>query len=159
MTLEPGLCVYRGIDGNMDLPEFFYKPDSHGRFGMTDPGFVSTTSELAVAISYTGIARGGKAHPTVLKVVMDSVDRGADISEFSQYPGEQEAGVPMGTRRLHAAHRRGDSRDSVGTGAGYPSAVQRQPQGSQARGLPEAQEGPAHGFRQTADAGPSPSAQ
>ena len=90
VTLKPGLCVYRGIDGNMDLPEFFYKPDSHGRFGMTDPGFVSTTSELAVAISYTGIARGGKAHPTVFKVVMDSVDRGADISEFSQYPGEQE---------------------------------------------------------------------
>ena len=90
MVLKPGQSVFRGMDGNMDLPEGFYKPDSRGCIGMMETGFMSTTGDIHVAINYTGIATGGKAHPTVIKIIMTSVDRAADISAFSQYPFEKE---------------------------------------------------------------------
>jgi len=89
MVLRAGQSLYRGIDGNMDLPDLFIKPDAHGCLGMMDSAFMSTTAELGVAISYTGI-EWGKAHPRVLEIRIGSVDRGADISQYSQYPGEKE---------------------------------------------------------------------
>jgi hypothetical protein len=89
MVLRPGQSLYRGVDGNMTLPSHFTDPDLHGCVGMMELGFMSTTADLKVAVSYSGVDRG-RAHPKVLEIRIGSVDRGADIHEFSQYPGEAE---------------------------------------------------------------------
>ena len=89
MKLEAGQVLYRGLDGNMSLPSWFDTPDEHGCLGIMEPGFMSTTSSLDVAVKYTNIDKGSQA-PKVFKIVVGSVDRGADISSYSQYEGEQE---------------------------------------------------------------------
>lgn len=89
MVLQPGQCLYRGIDGNMTLPRHFTEVDSRGCVGMMELGFMSTTADINVAISYSGVDKG-KACPKVFEIRIGSVDRGADIHEFSQYPGEAE---------------------------------------------------------------------
>jgi hypothetical protein len=89
MVLRPGQSLYRGVDGNMTLPPHFTDPDIHGCVGMMELGFMSTTADLKVAVSYSGVETG-RAHPKVLEIRIGSVDRGADIHEFSQYPGEAE---------------------------------------------------------------------
>jgi hypothetical protein len=50
MRLPPGLELYRGLGGRMDLPDSFRRPDANGRRGYTEFGFLSTTSDKAVAI-------------------------------------------------------------------------------------------------------------
>ena len=91
MDLKHGKFVYRGLDGNMKLPEQFYTPDEYGCIGGVENAFMSTTSDLDVAVSYTGLrVEGGKAHPKVLRIRLGAVDRAADISELSQYQGERE---------------------------------------------------------------------
>jgi hypothetical protein len=89
MVLRPGQSLYRGVDGNMTLPPHFIDPDAHGCVGMMELGFMSTTADLKVAVSYSGVETG-RAHPKVLEIRIGSVDRGADIHEFSQYRGEAE---------------------------------------------------------------------
>ena len=89
MVLRPGQSLYRGVDGNMTLPPHFTDPDLHGCVGVMEYGFMSTTADLGVAVGYTNVSKG-RAHPKVLEIRIGSVDRGADIHEFSQYPGEAE---------------------------------------------------------------------
>ena len=89
MVLQSGQSLYRGVDGNMELPEAFSIPDTHGCVGVMERGFMSTTADLKVAISYSGVEMG-KAHPKVFRIKAGSVDRGANISSLSQYPSEQE---------------------------------------------------------------------
>jgi|AntRauMFilla1563_2_1112583.scaffolds.fasta_scaffold06431_3 hypothetical protein len=51
---------------------------------------MSTTTELSVAIQYTG----GKEMPTVFKIGIGAVNRGAVLDAFSQYPEEKEVLFP-----------------------------------------------------------------
>ena len=54
---------------------------------MLEWGFMSTTADKAVAIHYCGI-REGKPFPTIFEIDSGAVDRGADITDLSQYPGK-----------------------------------------------------------------------
>jgi hypothetical protein len=85
--IPSNLLLYRGI-GGLRLPPHFYKSKEYHK-GFVEWGFMSTTSNKAVAMQYTGVDRG-QEHPTILRIRPASVDHGADISEFSQYPGERE---------------------------------------------------------------------
>ena len=86
--LGEGLLLYRGF-GGLALPDQFYKAPESGYKGFVEWGFMSTTSDKAVAIEYTGISKG-KLFPTLLQVRPAAVDHGGDISEYSQFPGERE---------------------------------------------------------------------
>ena len=88
-----GTRVYRGTGGRMALPLRFSQADEHGCKGFAEWGFMSTTTKQAVAIQYSGV-REGRALPTVLEMEVTSVDRGASIAFFSQYPGEEEVLFP-----------------------------------------------------------------
>ena len=88
-----GMTVYRGTGGRMALPLKFYRADQCGRKGFTEWGFMSTTANPEIARQYSGV-REGRAVPTVLAMYVNSIDRGADISPFSQYPGEGEVLFP-----------------------------------------------------------------
>ncbi len=88
--LPEGLLLYRGLGGEMELPENFYKAREKGApKGYAEWGFMSTTSEKKVALQYSGVGKG-KPRPMVLVFRISAVDRGANISELSQYPGEKE---------------------------------------------------------------------
>ena len=50
MRLPPGLELFRGLGGRMDLPDSFRRADANGRRGYTEFGFLSTTSDKEVAI-------------------------------------------------------------------------------------------------------------
>jgi len=84
------LMVFRGLAGDMKLADSFLKPDALGRVGGMESAFMSTTSNLDMAIQYSG-ADQGKAYPKVLRIRVGAVDRPADISSLSQYPEEKES--------------------------------------------------------------------
>ena len=84
--LEAGLKLYRGLGGDKTFPSAFVKSDGKGRRGMLEWGFMSTTADKSIAIQYSGI-REGKPFPTIFEMDSGTVDRGADITSFSQYPG------------------------------------------------------------------------
>jgi hypothetical protein len=48
MKLPEGLRLYRGLGGDVDLPEGFFAADPQGRKGFVEWGFMSTTSEEQV---------------------------------------------------------------------------------------------------------------
>jgi hypothetical protein len=50
MNLPPGLELFRGLGGLMDLPDSFRLADANGRLGYTEFGFLSTTSDKSVAV-------------------------------------------------------------------------------------------------------------
>ena len=50
MRLPPGLELFRGLGGRMDLPDSFRRADANGRRGYAEFGFLSTTSDKDVAI-------------------------------------------------------------------------------------------------------------
>jgi WD40 repeat protein len=84
-----GTLLYRGLGGKVDFPDIFFQIDDKGCSGYAEWGFLSTTSHRDVALGYSGvIQRRPKA--MVMVIETSSIDRGADISEFSQYPGEKE---------------------------------------------------------------------
>jgi hypothetical protein len=89
MKLPEGLRLYRGLGGLMDLPEQFFRADEHGCKGFAEWGFMSTTSDKAIALQYSG-AGEGRPLPMVMEMVVGAVDRGACIRELSQYPREVE---------------------------------------------------------------------
>ena len=84
--------VYRGVWGGV-LPEVCRVPNEYGVRGGVEGGFMSTTTDKATALFY---ASGGAAKPKqggpaiVFETQMGMVNRGADISWLSQFPGEQE---------------------------------------------------------------------
>ena len=80
-----GTPFYRGLAGVMELPDYFLKADNQGRRGYAEWGFMSTTSDKSIALFYSGV-REGKPLPMVLVMEATSVDRGACIQAFSQYP-------------------------------------------------------------------------
>jgi hypothetical protein len=87
--LPEGLLLYRGLGGTCSLPQSFFRSDANGCKGFTEWGFMSTTSDRRVAISYSGVNEK-KPLPMVLQMQVRSVDRGACIRDFSQYPSERE---------------------------------------------------------------------
>ena len=60
-----------------------------GRKGITEWGFMSTTTNLATAIQYSGVHTQQKK-AAIISMELSSVDRGADVSFCSQYPREKE---------------------------------------------------------------------
>jgi hypothetical protein len=89
MKLPEGLRLYRGMGGLMDLPDQFFRADEHGCKGFAEWGFMSTTSDKAIALQYSG-AGEGRPLPMVMEMVVGAVDRGACIRDLSQYPREVE---------------------------------------------------------------------
>lgn len=89
MNIPPGTLLYRGLGGTMELPDSFRDADSNGCVGYTEYGFMSTTADRSVAVHYSGV-KEHKPKASIMEIHPNSVDRGADISEFSQYPGEKE---------------------------------------------------------------------
>ena len=90
MRLPPGLKLFRCTGGQTELPDSFYEADEHGRCGFLEYGFLSTTSHRETAVEYSS-AGEGKPLPMVIETSVSSVDRGACIKDFSQYPGEVRA--------------------------------------------------------------------
>jgi ankyrin repeat protein len=84
-----GSCLYRGLGGDVMLPEYFSRPDARGRKGLTEFGFLSTTQNRDIAVQYSGAGRG-MSIPTIFEIEVGSVSRGANIQAFSQYPREEE---------------------------------------------------------------------
>ena len=76
--------VYRGLSGGT-LPEEFWQANDYGVCGGCEYAFMSTTLDREVAFSYAG-----SKVATILEIRMGMVDRGADVSWLSQYPGEKE---------------------------------------------------------------------
>jgi hypothetical protein len=48
--LPSGLELYRGLGGLMELPDSFFRADANGCRGYAEWGFLSTTSDRAVAL-------------------------------------------------------------------------------------------------------------
>jgi hypothetical protein len=86
--IPPGTQLYRGMGGLMDLPECFLQSDENGCCGYVEWGFMSTTTDRGIAVQYSGVKQG-RPKATVMVIHPSSVDRGACIVEFSQYPGEK----------------------------------------------------------------------
>ena len=84
-----GTLLYRGLGGKMDLPDIFFQIDDQGCSGYAEWGFLSTTSDRDVALGYSGV-KERRRKAMVMVIETSSIDRGADISELSQYPGEKE---------------------------------------------------------------------
>ena len=94
-SIPCGMVLYRGLGGDVDFPSYFYDSDQLGCKGITEPGFMSTTKRIETAIRYSGLKKG-KPFPAILEMYVRSVDRGADIREFSQYQHEAEFHWPPG---------------------------------------------------------------
>ena len=88
-VVEPGTILYRGISARMRLPDLFFKCDEYGCSGFTEWAFLSTTSKLDVARCYAKLEEG-RDLPLVMAIHTGSVDRGASIRDYSQYPDEAE---------------------------------------------------------------------
>merc|ERR1719367_1709392 len=85
--VQKATTVYRGVQGGLLPPQFWEKND-FGVCGGIEFGFMSTTVDENVALSYA--AGDGQRASTVFEIKMGMVDRGADLSYFSQYPHEKE---------------------------------------------------------------------
>jgi len=79
--------VFRGVSGGV-LPKQFWEKNHHGAIGGVDLSFMSTTPKRDVALGYA--TSSGKFGKILFEIRMGMIDRGADVSELSQYPGEKE---------------------------------------------------------------------
>ena len=85
MRVQP---VWRGSAG-ASIPEQFLHADEFGVRGGVEFAFSSTSTDRAAAVHYSQ----GKCS-TIFEMQMGMVDRGADVSMFSQYPFEKEILFP-----------------------------------------------------------------
>lgn len=81
--IPEGTLLYRGLGGKHDLPEGFFVADRVGARGFTEWGFTSTSSDMNVAVQYSGV-RERAARPMVMVTKSTAVDRGACIRDYSQ---------------------------------------------------------------------------
>lgn len=90
------LTVYRGINAQEELPPAFTGDlDCRGGIGLVEMGFMSTSTEIALAASpspggVAGTTKGKIARSRVLMIHVSCLDCVADIQPFSQYPSEHE---------------------------------------------------------------------
>jgi hypothetical protein len=92
MNIPPGTLLYRGLGGSLEFPDSFTRPTmckTPNALGFLEYGFMSTSAVKSVAVQYSGVKKG-MPKATILQIHPNSVDRGADISQFSQYPAERE---------------------------------------------------------------------
>jgi hypothetical protein len=79
---------------------------------------MSTTADRKVAVQYSGV-KDKKPQASIMEIRPNAVDRGADISDFSQYPGEKEfLFVPMSY-----VQGQGRCRVEVGPGGGVLKVI------------------------------------
>ena len=102
--IPPQRLLYRGL-GGMTLPMDFWTTNKDGYRGAVEPGLMSTTADISVALQYSG--KGGNKG-TVFEIAAGRVDLGADLKWLSQYPGESEYLFPpltclevVGEPRVH----------------------------------------------------------
>eukprot|EP01043_Picozoa_sp_COSAG02_P018544 COSAG02_NODE_868_length_16360_cov_12.608204_7_plen_1171_part_00 len=90
--LQPAIEVYRGISG-MKLPKAFTNKNKRNVRGGVEYGFMSTTTDENVAMSF---AKNGDATTASTLVVasMGMIDCGATLDWLSQYPHEREILLP-----------------------------------------------------------------
>jgi ankyrin repeat protein len=107
--------LYRGLGGLVDLPDAYHDADEFGRSGFLEWGMMSTSSDMDVALGYSGV---NKRRPKAMVMMIEatSVNRGADISEFSQYPEEKEF-LWLPCSFVQRAHQRSRGRVQVVDGA------------------------------------------
>lgn len=93
MNIPPSTLLYRGLGGTLEFPDRFSQPDhkcmTPNALGFLEYGFMSTTANKSIAVQYSGVQQG-TPKATILQIRPNTVDRGADISQFSQYPLERE---------------------------------------------------------------------
>ena len=77
--------LYRGV-GGFRLPETFLTPDEFGVRGGVEFGFLSATTDRAVAMQYAS----GRGSGIVYEITQGMGDRGAELTWLSQYPHEAE---------------------------------------------------------------------
>ena len=78
-SVSPGMVFFRALERD-HLPISFFRPDAEGRCGYAEWGFLSTTSDKRFALM------DSHRLSTVLVISESAVDRGADVSNYSQYP-------------------------------------------------------------------------
>jgi hypothetical protein len=78
--------VYRGL-GGLVLDDQWFECDKRGVRGAVELGFLSTTLNRDVALTYSGVK---KNRGVLFEIEIGAVDCGAQINSISQYPGEAE---------------------------------------------------------------------
>jgi hypothetical protein len=117
-NIPAGMMLYRGLGGTLELPDSFTTADENGCKGYCEFGFMSTTADRKVAVQYSGV-KDKKPQASIMEIRPNAVDRGADISDFSQYPGEKEfLFVPMSY-----VQGQGRCRVEVGPGGGVLKVI------------------------------------
>ena len=118
MNIPAGMMLYRGLGGTLELPDSFTTADENGCKGYCEFGFMSTTADRKVAVQYSGV-KDKKPQASIMEIRPNAIDRGADISDFSQYPGEKEfLFVPMSY-----VQGQGRCRVEVGPGGGVLKVI------------------------------------
>ena len=77
--------LYRGVAG-FRLPSTFLNADEWNVRGGTEFGFLSATTDRAVAMQYAS----GRGSGIVYEITQGMGDRGAELTWLSQYPHEAE---------------------------------------------------------------------
>jgi hypothetical protein len=90
-NLSPKRLLYRGTSGRLPLPDCFWgyrhgASDASSVRGYLVFGFQSFTSKRDIAIRYSGTHDASRPFPVILKFKAGAIDRGADVSNISQYP-------------------------------------------------------------------------
>ena len=88
-TLTPCMKVYRGTRGR-EMPMQLEVADKFASRVGIQLGFMSTTTDMAVAKKYGKDRQKERNLSFVSELEMDSLNRGALIQWLSQYPGERE---------------------------------------------------------------------
>ena len=83
----PASTVYRGVAGGV-LPDQFWSANEHGVMGGVELALMSTTTNRDIALGY--MRQSGKEAKMLFEIRMGMIDRGADVSMLSQFPGEKE---------------------------------------------------------------------
>ena len=88
LSKQTAACtVFRGVAGGV-LPDQFWTANEHGVMGGIELGFMSTTTDRGVAVGY--MEQTDKEAKMLFEIRMGMIDRGADVSLLSQFPGEKE---------------------------------------------------------------------
>ena len=88
-AIPAGRKVWRGL-GGVKLPKEFSVLKEDRGLGGVDFGFVSTTTDVKVAISYVG----DKKLPILFEIEVGDIDRAVPLFPISQYPAEVELLIP-----------------------------------------------------------------